>query len=109
MKKGEFIGMIRGFPMVQGAWCNSMKVIASRNYYRQFNEPITEVMSIAYDETKRWERALERGTKNRIPRSLLVEQKITEQDAFEICKKYDLLSPIYTSNEGIYRGVLVLS
>lgn len=36
-------------------------------------------------------------------RSLLVEQKLTEQDAFEICKKYDLLSPIY-SVDGIYRG-----
>ena len=104
MKKGKFIGTIRGFPMVQGAWCNSMKVIASRNYHRQFNEPITDVMGIAYDEMKRWERALQRQTKNRIARSLLVEQKLTEEDAFEICKKYDLLSPIYTSSDGIYRG-----
>lgn len=103
MKKGKFVGTIRGFPMVQGAWCNSMKVIASRNYYRQFNEPITEVMGIAYDEMKRWERALQRQTKNRIARSLLVEQKLTEEDAFEICKKYDLLSPMY-SVDGIYRG-----
>lgn len=104
MKKGKFIGIIRGFPMVQGAWCNSMKVIASRKYYKQFNEPVTEVMGIAYDEMKRWERALQRQTKNRIARSLLVEQKLTEEDAFEICKKYDLLSPIYTSSDGIYRG-----
>ena len=36
-------------------------------------------------------------------RSLLVEQKLSEQDAFEICKKYDLLSPMY-SVDGIYRG-----
>ena len=36
-------------------------------------------------------------------RSLLVEQKLTEQDAFEICKRYDLLSPMY-SVDGIYRG-----
>lgn len=104
LTKGKFVGAIRGFPMVQGAWRNSMKVIASRNYYRQFNEPITEVMGIAYDEMKRWERALQRQTKNRIARSLLVEQKLTEEDAFEICKKYDLLSPIYTSSDGIYRG-----
>ena len=104
MTKGKYIGSIKGFPLVQGAWCNSMKVIASMKYYKQFNEPVFEIMGIAYDETKRWERALERGTKNRIPRSLLVEQKITEQDAFRICEKYDLLSPIYTSGDGIYRG-----
>ena len=42
-------------------------------------------------------------TEKRKYRSLLVEQKLTEQDAFKICKRYDLLSPMY-SVDGIYRG-----
>lgn len=36
-------------------------------------------------------------------RSLLVEQGLTENDAMEICKKYDLLSPMY-GVDGIFRG-----
>ena len=103
-KKGNWIGELRGFPLVQSAWCNDMKRVAIRKYYKQFNEPIVEVLGIAYDEPKRWERALLRKTLSRIPRSLLVEQKLTEQNAFEICKKYDLLSPMYTSGDEIYRG-----
>lgn len=102
-KKGNWIGELRGFPLVRCAWCNDMKRVAIRKYYKQFNEPIVEVLGIAYDEPKRWERALLRKTLSRIPRSLLVEQKLTEQDAFEICKKYDLLSPMY-GVDGIYRG-----
>lgn len=102
-KKGNWIGELRGFPLVQGAWCNDMKRVAIRKYYKQFNEPIVEALGIAYDEPKRWERALLRKTLSRIPRSLLVEQKLTEQNAFEICKRYDLLSPMY-SVDGIYRG-----
>ena len=43
-------------------------------------------------------------TKNRKYRSLLVEQELTEQDAFRICEKYGLLSPMYKSNDEIYRG-----
>ena len=67
------------------------------------NDEVTYFVGIAYDEPIRWERMLKKQTEKRKYRSLLVEQKLTEQDAFEICKKYDLLSPMYSVN-GIYRG-----
>ena len=77
---------------------------AISKYQAQFgNDEITRFVGIAYDEPVRWERMLKKQTDKRKYRSLLVEQKLTEQDAFEICKRYDLLSPMY-SVDGIYRG-----
>ena len=104
-QKGNHVGDRYGFPVVIGAWCNSrLKLHVIRKYQAQFgNDDITHFVGIAHDEPKRWERMKAKETKNRKYRSLLVEQKLTEQDAFEICKKYDLLSPIY-SVDGIYRG-----
>lgn len=104
-QKGNRVGDRYGFPFVLGAWCNSrLKLQAIKKYEAQFrNEETTTFVGIAYDEPVRWERMLKKETKNRKYRSLLVDQKLTEQDAFEICKKYDLLSPIY-SVDGIYRG-----
>lgn len=57
-------------------------------------------MGIAIDEPKRLEKL--QGT-NKI--SLLEKYNYTEQMAYELCKKYGLLSPIY---EFSFRGVLVL-
>lgn len=104
-QKGNHVGDINGFPFVGGAWCNSrLKRRAISKYQAQFgNKKITQFVGIAYDEPVRWERMLKKQTDKRKYRSLLVEQKLTEQDAFEICKKYDLLSPMY-SVDGIYRG-----
>ena len=77
---------------------------AISKYQTQFgNNTITQFVGIAYDEPDRWERMLKKQSALRKYRSLLVEQKLTEQDAFEICKRYDLLSPMY-SVDGIYRG-----
>lgn len=103
--KGNFVGDSYGFPFVVGAWCVSrLKLRAISKYLAQFvNDDITQFVGIAYDEPARWERMLKKQTDLRKYRSLLVEQNLTEQDAFEICKKYDLLSPVY-SVDGIYRG-----
>ena len=105
-QKGNHVGDLYGFPYVIGAWCNDrLKLQAIKKYEAQFrNEEITTFVGIAYDEPVRWERMLKKETDKRKYRSLLVEQKLTEQDAFEICKKYDLLSPMYTSGDEIYRG-----
>ena len=65
---------------------------------------VTQFIGIAYDELRRWERMKAKETSTKKYRSLLVEQKLTEQDAFGICKKYDLLSPMYNSGDEIYRG-----
>ena len=106
-QKGNRVGDMYGFPYVVGAWCNSrLKIDAISKYLAQFgNDEITQFVGIAYDEPVRWERMLKKQTDKRKFRSLLVEQKLTEQDAFEICKKYDLLAPVY-SVDGIYRGGL---
>lgn len=101
--KGKHAGTIYGFPHTAGAWCNSrLKVRAISKYLSPFRE-VTQFVGIAADEPIRWERMKAKQTEKKKYRSLLVEQKLTEQDAFEICKKYDLLSPMY-SVDGIYRG-----
>ena len=105
-KHGKNVGCVRGFPYLLGAWCNQiLKVNAINSYLRKFkNDITTQFVGIAYDEPKRWERMKAKETKNRKYRSLLVEQELTEQDAFRICEKYGLLSPMYKSNDEIYRG-----
>lgn len=107
-KKGKAVGEIVGFPRQFGSWCNAMKMIAIKKYYKQFNEPITEMLGIASDEQNRWERKVAKQTEERGCRSLLVEQGLTENDAMEICKKYDLLSPLYDYEDTYRGGVLVL-
>lgn len=103
--RGGLSGQIYGFPFTLGAWCNrSLKVDAINSYLRVYNGlSITQFVGIAYDEPIRWERMAKKETVNRKYRSLLYEQKLTEQDAMAICKKYDLLSPMY-GVDGIFRG-----
>lgn len=105
-QKGNHVGDIYGFPYVIDAWCNGrLKLRAIKKYEAQFrNNEITTFVGIAYDEPVRWERMKKKQTDKHKYRSLLYEQKITEQEAFEICRRYDLLSPMYTSGDGIYRG-----
>ena len=50
-----------------------------------------QYVGIAYDEPKR----LERIHKDRYKISLLEKYRYTEKMALELCRKYDLLSPIY--------------
>ena len=103
--KGKLEGEICGYPLINGSWCNDLKRIAIRKYYKGIapSTQIVEFVGIAYDEPKRWDRMLNKQTKNRKCRSILVEQCITEQECFCICRKYDLLSPMYDV-DGIYRG-----
>ena len=104
-KTGKFVGKIYGFPYIRAAWCNrELKLKAISKYLSQFkNKKITQFVGIAKDERSRWERMKLKETANRKYRSLLVEQNLTEQDAMAICKKYDLLSPMY-GVDGIFRG-----
>lgn len=105
-QKGNHIGTVYGFPHLLSAWCNTiLKIQAINKYLAQFgNQNITQFVGIAYDEPKRWERMKAKETETHKYRSLLVEQKLTEQDAFRICEKHNLLSPIYKCDDGIYRG-----
>lgn len=105
MTSGKYIGDNYGFPYTVGAWCNNrLKTDAIRKYMRQFKEQeTTTFVGIAADEPKRWAKMQEKETSRKKYRSLLVEQNLTEQDAVEICKRYNLLAPIY-GFDGIFRG-----
>ena len=99
-KKGtKRIGEIYGFPYVISAWCNRvLKTDVIRAYLKQFGKEceITQFIGIAYDEPMRWERMKAKESRLRKYRSLLVEQKLIEQDAMGICRKF-IYSNISTS------------
>lgn len=105
-QRGNHIGDIQGFPHILSAWCNSiLKIQAINKYLSQFrNQNVTQFIGIAVDEPKRWDRMKAKESPTRKYRSLLVEKNLAEQDAFRICEKYGLLSPIYKSEDEIYRG-----
>lgn len=105
-QKGKHIGDKYGFPYQISAWCNDrLKLKAISKYLKQFaNIRVTQFIGIAYDEPVRWERMKKKETNKRKYRSLLMENKLAEQNAFEICERYGLLSPIYKTNDGMFRG-----
>lgn len=94
-KRGKHIGDNYGFPYTIGAWCNSrLKIEPIREYLKQFKgEKIIQYVGIAYDEPKRYERL-----NHETHIAPLYDLKITEKEALDICKKYDLLSPIYETS-----------
>lgn len=96
-QRGNHIGDNYGFPYVIGAWCNSrLKIEPVREYLKNIDEPVIQYIGIAYDEPERYER-LNHDTHI----ALLYDLKITEREAMEICRKYNLLSPIYKTS---FRG-----
>lgn len=96
-QKGNHIGDNYGFPYTIGAWCNArLKLQPIQKYLNSIKEPYKQYVGIAYDEPKRYERL---DHENEI--ALLYDLKITEKEAMEICRKNNLLSPIY---EDSFRG-----
>ncbi len=85
-------GMRTGFPMSGRCQINrSVKVLPIKRFLKGFEEEFTQYIGIAIDEPVRLDRVVK--TSNQI--SLLQKYGHTEQMAFDLCKKYDLLSPIY--------------
>ena len=86
------MGLKTGFPMAGKCQINrSVKVQPIKDFLKNMDpEEYMQYLGIAIDEPKRLEQL--RGT-NRI--SLLEKYGYTEKMALELCKKYDLLSPIY--------------
>lgn len=102
-QKGNHIGDNYGFPYIVGAWCNSrLKLDVIRKYIKNLNENVEEYVGIAYDEPVRYQRLIVKNTDKITYRSILFENKITENQAFEICKPYNLVSPVYS--RGGFRG-----
>lgn len=73
-------GFSRGFCKFTGVKKNTIKSLLSNKY---------EMIGYASDEVKR----LHRLTNKKC--SIMAELGVTEQDAFDICRKYNLLSPLY--------------
>ena len=70
----------------------SVKVKPIRDFYKSINGDVTQCIGIAIDEPER----LSRKRISDVPKiSLLEKYGYTEQMAFDLCKKYDLLSPVY--------------
>ena len=93
--KGKHSGENYGFPYTIGAWCNDrLKLQPIKKYLHSIKEPITEYIGIAKDEPKRLERykKLQTETHKYIT---LADFNITEAEAVEICRKHNLLSPVY--------------
>lgn len=90
-KTPERIGKKHAFPL--GGRCivnRDVKSKAMLNFFKTVNESFTQYVGIAADEPKRLERL--NGT-NKV--SLLAKYGYTEQMAYDLCREYDLLSPIY--------------
>ena len=69
----------------------SVKVLPIKRFLKSFEEEFTQYIGIAVDEPVRLDRVVKSA--NQI--SLLQKYGYTERMAFDLCKKYDLLSPIY--------------
>lgn len=100
-QKGKHIGDIYGFPYVIGAWCNSRLKINPINkrisqIKKSTGKNIIQYVGIAVDEPERYNR-LNHDTHI----APLYDLGITEQEALEICRENNLLSPIYESS---FRG-----
>ena len=92
-----------GFPMMMKCVINrDCKMRQIRKFWKEIKDDFTQYIGIAIDEPIRMERMAK--TESNI--SLLEKYGYTEQMAFDLYKKYDLLSPIYDfAPRG---GVLVL-
>ncbi len=87
-------GKRNGFPMAGRCMINTYCKAKPINDFLKSKDPeqITQYLGIAADEPKRLER-LRNGKTAKI--SLLEKYGYTEEMALELCKKYELLSPIY--------------
>lgn len=92
VKRGKYAntGMRSGFPMAGKCQINSIcKIKPINKFLKELNDDYIQYIGIACDEPKR----LKRLGDNKI--SLLAQYDFTEKMAFDLCKKYNLLSPIY--------------
>ena len=90
--RGKSIGMRKGFAM--SGHCDvqrDCKLKAIKQFWKAVDGDFVQYIGIAIDEPNRMERVVKAG--NQV--SLLEKYRYTEEMAFELCKKYGLLSPIY--------------
>lgn len=91
---GKNTGKKYGFARPQGCFVNKIcKIKAFKQYKRQQEANVVFYIGIAADEIKRLRRL---NNKNEI--SLLAKYGLTENDAIQLCKEYNLLSPVYENS-----------
>ena len=89
--RGSRKGKNRGYPLLFGSWCHrDLKIKPVKDYLKKYGKDYKQYIGIACDEINRIE--WERKQGNEMP---LVDFGITEEQAFEICRKYNVLSPAY--------------
>lgn len=90
--KGKRVGRILGFPMSGKCVINrDCKIKPIKEFFKSVDYQYTQYIGIAVDEVGRLDRVVRTDNQT----SLLQKYGYTEQMALELCKKYDLLSPIY--------------
>lgn len=97
--RGQHTGKIRGFPLCgYCSICRDCKLPPIKRYIQSLPEETVQYLGIAKDEQ---ERLLRLDGKHV---SLLDKYGYTERDAWELCKRHDLLSPAYdfTSRGGCW-------
>lgn len=105
--RGDSAGCIYGFPTRNSRWCNSMlKVLPLDTYVRSLDKihgSVCSYIGYAFDEQERIAKFKQRSdySPNRY-KFILSDYHLTEQDCFDLCKKYDLLSPHYSLEQ--FRG-----
>lgn len=89
--RGSRKGQNRGFPLLFGSWCHrDLKIKPVKDYLKALGKDYVQYVGIAVDEQNRIAWEIKEG--NKMP---LVDFNITKAQAFEICKKYNVLSPAY--------------
>lgn len=93
--KQENQGVIYGFPIVRGGWCNSDLKMLPINKYKTQHKNSFWYIGYALDEKnpERQEKIRDCTNLDMYP---LVKAKITEAECYEWCKKNNLLNPTYT-------------
>lgn len=93
-KKEERIGMKWGFPIAKLCYLKRSCKINPLNSWCKKQGEFEKIVGYAYDETERIESMLKTPNMS----STLYEEKVLEQDTFDICRPYSLLAPTYESN-----------
>lgn len=83
-------GMKWGFPLIGKCYVNRDCKMRPINEFNKEHPNAIHYVGIATDEPKRLARLNDKKI------SLLAKYDMTEQDAYDLCAKYDLLSPIYS-------------
>ena len=98
--RGKRVGKLTGFPIGGKCILNDRCKMRPIKQFLKEHKGCIEYVGIAIDEPKRLKRLHQK--ENKI--SLLKKYKYTESMAYDLCKKYNLLSPIYFKEKTTRNG-----